>query len=176
MTGSGTTTLNYSCYSNEENDIVPAGGSDIFTATNNNITVDPMFVDITNNDFRIIGISNAVNTGQNSYNSTITDIRGQSRIQNTTIDMGAYEWTDGVDPEVLGIPNNLTIERAEFTTTLSWTSVSGASGYNIYRSINPNSGFELIGSTSQTTFEDNESLTGNFYFYYVKATTGTLRK
>ena len=45
-----------------------------------------------------MGNSPAVNSGNNSYNTTSNDIRGEARIQDVTIDMGAYEWTNGVDP------------------------------------------------------------------------------
>jgi len=94
----GTCTLNYSCYSNHDNDVVAQNGSDIFIVTNNNITTDPMFIEPENGDLRINGFSSGVNNGNNSYNSESYDIRGQTRIQNSTIDIGAYEWTEGVDP------------------------------------------------------------------------------
>ncbi|PKL85419.1 MAG: hypothetical protein CVV22_07620 [Ignavibacteriae bacterium HGW-Ignavibacteriae-1] len=93
----GTVTLNYSCYSNGTNDIYIQAGS-AFNPDANSITDNPLFVNATNDDFRLYGISPAVNSGNNSYNSETFDIRGEDRIQNTTIDMGAFEWTDGVDP------------------------------------------------------------------------------
>jgi len=40
-----------------------------------------------------------IDAGLNSANTKPTDIRGQARIQNTTIDLGAYESTSGVDTE-----------------------------------------------------------------------------
>jgi parallel beta-helix repeat protein len=92
-----TTTLNYSCYSNETNDIYNDNGT--FTATNNNITSDPKFVDPDNDDFTLYGNSPCVNKGDNSYNSETHDLRGETRIQNTIIDMGCYEWTSGTDPD-----------------------------------------------------------------------------
>jgi len=65
----------------------------------NNITTgNPLFVDVAQGDLRIYGSSPCVNVGLNSANSTDTDIRGQVRIQNTTIEMGAYEYTEGTDP------------------------------------------------------------------------------
>ena len=95
----GTTTLNYSCYSNQDNDVVIS--STTFTAVNNNITDDPEFINTASDFFKLLEISPAVNTGLNSYNTETSDIRGQTRIQNTTIDMGAYEWTDGVDNSMI---------------------------------------------------------------------------
>jgi len=92
----GGTTLNYSCYDNSANDVFVESGT--FVTTNNNITSDPVFVNASAEDFRICGTSPCVNTGNNSYNSETYDIRSENRIQNTTIDMGAYEWTSGTDP------------------------------------------------------------------------------
>ncbi len=84
--------INYSCYANGANDI--EGTVSPSNCTNNN----PLFVNTAQEDFRLLGNSPAVNSGNNSYNATATDIRGQVRIQDVTIDMGAYEWTNGVDP------------------------------------------------------------------------------
>ncbi|HQP04928.1 MAG TPA: choice-of-anchor Q domain-containing protein, partial [Bacteroidales bacterium] len=63
-----------------------------------NISTDPGFVDSGNNDYRLVDISPSVNTGTNGYNAQTYDVRGQARIQGGTIDMGAYEWTTGIDP------------------------------------------------------------------------------
>ena len=97
--GTGTITLNYSCFSNNSNDIATENTASVQT-TNSNSTSNPLFVNPASNDFRLYGNSPCVNTGNNSYNTLSTDIRGKARIQNTTIDMGAYEWTSGVDPDV----------------------------------------------------------------------------
>ncbi len=106
ISGTGTTTLNYSCYSNETGDI-----SGTLTEGDGNITSDPLFVDAANGDYRIYGNSPCVDAGNNSYNTETTDIRGEARIQNTTIDIGAYEWTDGVEPSP-----PLAVTTAEVTT------------------------------------------------------------
>ena len=90
-------TLNYTCYSDGAANIF--NNTSTFTATNNNTTSDPQFFDFAGNDFRLFSASPAVNSGNNTYNTEATDIRGKQRIQNTTIDMGAYEWTSGVDPQ-----------------------------------------------------------------------------
>ncbi|MCF8229622.1 MAG: hypothetical protein K9J24_11790 [Bacteroidales bacterium] len=100
LISTGTTTLNYSCYKNETNDVEVLNGT--LTATNNNITLVPVFVDPAAGDFRIGGFSPCKDSGKNDYNGMATDIRGETRIQNTTIDMGAYEWTNGVDPQING--------------------------------------------------------------------------
>ncbi len=92
----GVATLNHSCYSNSNNDLYTEEGAS-FAFDGNCITSDPQFIDVSTGDCRINDNSPCIDKGNNIYNSTLTDIRGQSRIQNTTIDIGAYEWTDGLD-------------------------------------------------------------------------------
>ncbi len=90
--------LYYSCYGNNEGDI-QKGDNNTFTPDEHCITADPNFADTTKNDYRLYGNSPCINTGYNDYNTLLTDIRGQVRVQDGTIDMGAYEWTEGIDPE-----------------------------------------------------------------------------
>jgi hypothetical protein len=94
---SGTVTLNYSCYSIGSGDI--DGDLNTSNCTNSN----PKFVDPDNDDFTLYGSSPCVNAGYNDYNSESYDLRGEDRIQNTTIDMGCYEWTSGTDPDAMMI-------------------------------------------------------------------------
>ena len=88
----GILNIYYSCFSNGTNDV-----SGTITVLNS-ITSNPNFVNVSTNDLRIFGNSPCINSGFNSYNSTNYDIRGQNRIQNSIIDMGAYEFTSGIDP------------------------------------------------------------------------------
>lgn len=90
----GTILLKYSCYANGIDDVISGGGT--LTATNC-ITTDPEFLD-SDSDFRISGNSPCVDAGYNNYNSEPFDIRGQARIQNNNIDMGAYERSNAIDP------------------------------------------------------------------------------
>ena len=83
-------TLNHCCYGNQI-----YGDA---TVVNNCITSDPKFVYPVNGDYRICGNSLCVNAGKNEYNNMSKDLRGKTRIQNDTIDIGAYEWANGTDP------------------------------------------------------------------------------
>ncbi|MEI6141205.1 MAG: choice-of-anchor Q domain-containing protein, partial [Mariniphaga sp.] len=108
-----TLTLRYSCYSNEAGDV--SGGT--VTATNC-ISSDPKFVYEGGNDYRLQGTSPCKDAGSNTYveapNTVITtDARGEIRVQNTTIDMGAFEWTLHIDPD----------------ETISWTGAAGPSWF-----------------------------------------------
>jgi hypothetical protein len=98
----GTITLNYSCFANGTGDIYGP-----FTPDGHCITTDPKFVD-PNNDFRIKGVSPCADAGNDSYNSEPNDIRGIGfgrkllKINSTLsgpIDIGAYEFKNGTDPE-----------------------------------------------------------------------------
>ena len=92
-------TLNYSCYQNGTNDIENSG---TISDANNNISLSPKFVYASLDDYRLLAGSPCLDGGNDSYDPEIIDIRGQSRIQGTKIDMGAYEWSSGTDPvEVL---------------------------------------------------------------------------
>ncbi len=169
LMGGGTTTLKYSCYANGTNDVVLSGGSDILDATINNISVDPLFVSAETGDLRIDGSSSCVDTGDNNYNNESCDIRGQDRIQNTTIDMGAYEWTVGVDPGELTAPANVTISVGDSSILLSWTIVPDATSYIIYRSEFPDREFVQIGTTATESYIDTEPLRESSCFYFVVA-------
>ncbi len=89
-------TMNYCCYGNGEGDI--ENDNSTFVPDANCITSDPFFADTTNNDYRLYGNSPCVNTGGGTYSTQGNDIRGQARIQGGTVDMGAYEWAQGIDP------------------------------------------------------------------------------
>jgi len=62
---------------------------------NNNIDTDPLFIDAENGDFRLQSCSPAINVGDFSVAGIIsTDLDDNSRIFNSAIDLGAYEFQD----------------------------------------------------------------------------------
>ena len=81
---------------------------------------DPSFVDAANGDFRLKGDSPCIDMGNNRYVSGETDIRGNARIQNGIVDIGAYEFTL---PTGLG---NVPVEGTDAAVPVEWL---GAYGY-----------------------------------------------
>jgi len=65
---------------------IPAGSQ---TSTS---TSDPLFVDFSNNVFNLTVTSPAINSGDNVSVIGTTDLLGNQRVFDTTVDMGAYEF------------------------------------------------------------------------------------
>jgi len=68
------------------------------------LTGDPLFTNEANNDYTLTGSSPAIDTGNNTYVIGSTDLLGNQRIFNTTVDMGVYEFV-GVIPCTVTIPD-----------------------------------------------------------------------
>jgi len=56
-----------------------------------NIAANPLFIDPAQNDYRLLPTSPCTNAGNDAYASGTTDLAGNARIWNETVDMGAYE-------------------------------------------------------------------------------------
>jgi len=74
-------------------------------------------------------------------------------------------------------PTGVTASAGNNQVNLTWTAVTGATGYNVYRGTS--SGAETLLSArtnvSGTTFTDNTAANGTQYFYYVTALNGSLQ-
>jgi len=84
----GSVTLSYSCYANGANDVADSG-----TITPDNcINTNPLFVG--GGDYHLQAGSPCIDRGNNSYvpAGVTTDLDGNPRIQNGTVDLGAYEY------------------------------------------------------------------------------------
>ena len=85
----------------------------------NCFTGNPRFVDAANGDFRLLGDSPCIDMGNNRYASGETDIRGNARIQNGIVDIGAYEFTL---PTGLG---NVPVEGTDAAVPVEWLGAYG---------------------------------------------------
>src|SRR6185295_5246363 len=79
----GLVSLNYCCTTP-----LPASGS-------GNIADPPLFVDQTAGNFHLQPGSPCIDTGSDTYSTGSTDLDGNPRVVNGTIDMGAYEFQAG---------------------------------------------------------------------------------
>ena len=92
------------------------------TGTNGNITADPLFFDPTQQNFHLQFNSPAIDAGTNSEPGIpTTDFDGNPRIQNGTVDMGAYEFF----PTTATVaPSSLAFGNQPFGTTSSAQTVT----------------------------------------------------
>jgi beta-galactosidase len=66
-------------------------------------------------------------------------------------------------------PTNLAATPGNGKVTLSWTGVSGATSYNIYRGTSSGGEALLLGGVSATTYSDTSVANGTTYYYKVSA-------
>jgi len=76
--------VNFSAFSTFENSCTSPHPGGLY-----NITDDPLFVGV--GDYRLGGTSPCINQGSNDYVTVFTDLSGDPRIQNGSVDMGSYE-------------------------------------------------------------------------------------
>jgi len=73
---------------------------------NDNITDDPQFVDAANSNLYLQASSPCIDAGNNDYASGSTDLAGNPRIIDGTVDMGAYEFYEAQgDTDGDGLPD-----------------------------------------------------------------------
>lgn len=62
----------------------------------NGISADPLFVNAANGNYKLIAGSPAIDAGDNTYVNGTLDVLRSQRIFNTTVDMGAHEYTTAI--------------------------------------------------------------------------------
>ena len=93
------------------------------------------------------------------YKVTAIDSYGESAKSNET---------SAIDAGIVTSAPNLKAAVSGTTATLSWSVPSGATSYNIYRSL-AGSGYNYLAATTSTTYTDTPLLSGVQYSYYVTA-------
>ena len=66
-----------------------------------------------------------------------------------------------------GVPSNVSASAESFSDiTISWSTVTGATGYRIYRSSSAAGTFTEVGTSATTSFTNNSGLTASTTYYY----------
>jgi len=66
-------------------------------------------------------------------------------------------------------PTSISATLRDGSVIVEWSSVSNATGYRIYRSTNSSSGYTQIGTSTTTSYTDNNINSGTQYYYKVSA-------
>ena len=148
------------------------------------------------NGIVVVGVSRVADIGVVSGSGTIasvcfTVIGGDGTSITVGIDNGVFEGeTQGVPVDIvegdnpvipveLGVPVNLSVTDPGTLDqlNLSWDALAGAATYEVYRAAASGGSFELLGTTSGTTYQDKDCILTNLAYYYkVKAVSASGNK
>ena len=138
---------------------------------NSETSVNPMFVDAVNGDWRLASNSPCLGTGATSYVPTTDtlDLFGNPRTTGGTVDMGAIQGgvaATGVPSHVGGV--RARSDREARGVSIRWHGVAWAERYKVYRG-NVQSAAQAveIGETTMTHFIDTDVGAGATYWYRV---------
>jgi len=104
------------------------------TGTNGNISADPLFTNSGTGDFHLLFSSPAIGTGDTSVVADLaaqnisltTDLDGNPRLRDATIDLGPYEYQPTPDFSIATLSASLTVVPGQSgTSTISVTPVNG---------------------------------------------------
>ena len=87
----------------------------------------PLFTDATNGVYTLATSSQAINKGANRYVTETTDLAGNARIADGTVDLGAYEYC--LQP--LSTPTLSVTSSTSSSISVSWSGIQNASGYTL---------------------------------------------
>lgn len=119
----------------------------------------------------------SVLTNGRTYYYTVRAYRGSEKEALGNKYSSTY-WTsfdpNGVRAVYVTVPSINNMTTADSGIKLSWTAISGVSGYAVYRKTAGGS-WGMIGTTSSTSYTDHNNLKGGTdYYYTLRAYTGTL--
>jgi len=101
-----------------------------------------------------------------SGNVQLTDLNGETNLSRF-VSFSAMRFTL-LTPYV---PTNVSASDGTYTdkVQVSWSSASGATNYEVFRATSPSGSKTKIGSPSSTSFADTSAVSGQEYYYWVRA-------
>ncbi len=120
--------------------------------------ISPLFVDVENNDFRLMPGSPLVDNGNNNAIGTTTvlyDLDGNIRISNNTVDIGAYEYTatEYIAPTFIVQPQNTSSCQTNPTFLSVFATGTPPLSYQWKKD-----GVAISGATNDTLYFDNPNI------------------
>jgi fibronectin type 3 domain-containing protein len=112
-----------------------------------------------------------------SYVDTVT-VTGTYYYKASAVSMGGLE-SDHSMPTTVAVagpstPTNVTASAANTQVTVSWTAVTGAKSYNVYRSTNQTGTYTKVGAPTTTSYVDTVTVTGTYYYKVSAVSEGGL--
>ncbi|GAB3263184.1 hypothetical protein GCM10027347_29560 [Larkinella harenae] len=102
----------------EQETVFTDGGSNL-------INQNPLFVDAASTNLRLSACSPAINAGLNAANTLVRDLAGQNRVQQNTIDLGAFETVKPLTPDLHNGQTSVTITQGTPNVVLTAPNCSG---------------------------------------------------
>lgn len=166
----GTATVNNTIFENNGDSYDPWDNSGSITCnycmydaadgtTNNTVSGSPTFVSSSNDDYRLRYGSTGIDAGSNSYVQGSTDLNGSSRTQNSTVDLGPYEW--GCSSADAGTSGTSSTVCNNTTTTL--TSYGYTAQYYKWQNSTDNSNWSDISSSNSSDYTTPALTTTTYY-------------
>lgn len=151
-TGFNSQTLNFN---NSISAIGFSGGSG-----NGNIIGNPLFIDASMDNYTLQSSSPGIDAGNNSYvlSNSMFDYNGNSRIINTTVDVGAYEYDSTLSISEVGLNNiSLNVYPNPTNSKINIQTSHSINKIDIYNML----GAKVL-STNQKTIDVSELQTGMY--------------
>jgi len=143
---------------------VESGGSGSYDDFGGNISTDPVFVNPAFLDYRLNSDSPAIDAGDNASASGLsTDIAGQSRVRNGTVDMGAHEYQQ-TTPSIVKLLslNGGEIIDAGMPYDITWEAPASAQSFKVLYSLD--NGLTWVKALSADPAVTGNIVTGQQHF------------
>jgi predicted outer membrane repeat protein len=126
-----------------------------------NVDASPAFVNIAIQDFHLTAASACIDAGSNAAPYLpLQDKDGNARINDGTVDMGAYEYSSKI----------LLLNGGRFTVTVDWETPTGSTGQGTAVALTSDSGyfwfFEGTNIELLVKIKDGRAVNGHYWFFY----------